>query len=55
MRSGVSTSVTLWPDAPHCWQLIAEVLPEARESIEEAAAFLRERAGEGLGAHEAGG
>ena len=44
-KSGVSTRLTLWPDAPHCWQLIAEVLPEARQSIEEAAAFLHEFAG----------
>jgi len=44
-EAGIEARVALWADAPHCWQLAAAVMPEARESIEQAAAFLRERAG----------
>jgi acetyl esterase/lipase len=55
VEAGVEARIALWPDAPHCWQLAAALMPQARESIEQAAGFLRERAGEGLGAHEAGG
>ena len=46
VEAGVDARVALWPDAPHCWQLAAALMPQARESIEQAAGFLRERAGE---------
>ena len=44
VEAGVDARVALWPDAPHCWQLAAALMPQARESIEQAAGFLRERA-----------
>ncbi len=46
VEAGVEARVALWVDAPHCWQLASALMPEARESIEQAAAFLREKAGE---------
>ncbi len=45
VEAGVDARVELWEDAPHCWQLAAALMPEARESVELAAAFLRERVG----------
>jgi acetyl esterase/lipase len=48
VEAGVEARVALWPDAPHCWQLAAALMPQARESIEQAAGFLRERAGEAV-------
>ena len=35
---GVTTTLELWPDAPHCWQMTAT--PQARKSLEKAGAFL---------------
>lgn len=39
--AGVAARLALWPGAPHGWQLAAGLLKEARESLIEAAAFLR--------------
>jgi len=39
--SGVEAKLVLWPGAPHGWQLAAGFLNEARESLAQAAAFLR--------------
>lgn len=44
--AGVGTRLRLWPVVPHSWQLATPYMPEARESLEEAAAFLLERARE---------
>ncbi len=44
-EAGVTTDLSVWPNAPHCWQLAVEILPEARRSIDEAASFLRLAAG----------
>jgi epsilon-lactone hydrolase len=52
VEAGVAARVALWPGAPHCWQLAAALMPQALQSIEQAAAFLRERMGEGLWPHE---
>lgn len=48
LEAGVDARVALWADAPHCWQLAAALMREGRESIEQAAGFLRERAGGAL-------
>ncbi len=39
-QAGVPVSIKLWPVVHHCWQLMWPRLPEARQSINEAAAFL---------------
>jgi acetyl esterase/lipase len=40
-EAGVAVELALWPEVPHCWQLAAGVMDEARESLAQAAAFLR--------------
>lgn len=40
-RAGVPVAFTVWRDVVHGWQLLAAILPEARRSIDEAAAFIR--------------
>jgi len=42
---GVTARLVLWPEVPHCWQLAAGLMEEARASLGEAAAFLRDAAG----------
>jgi len=37
---GVSVQLKVWPVVPHAWQLLAGRLPEARQSLKEAAEFL---------------
>ena len=44
-QAGVETKLALWPGVPHCWQLAHGVMAEGRASLQEAAAFLRSRAG----------
>ena len=44
-QAGVETKLALWPGVPHCWQLAHGVMAEGRASLQEAAAFLRARAG----------
>jgi len=40
MRSvGCDVELQVWPRMPHTWQLLAPVLPEAREAIDEVARF----------------
>lgn len=39
--AGVDATLTLYPGAAHIWQHFGSFLPEARQSIEEAAAFFR--------------
>jgi len=43
-QAGVETKLVLWPGVPHCWQLAQGLMAEGRASLQEAAAFLRERA-----------
>ncbi len=38
--AGVTVELRIWPVVPHVWQL-AQFVPEARESVESAAAFLK--------------
>jgi acetyl esterase/lipase len=40
-RAGVTVTLRIWPNVPHCWQIFAPFLPEARDALREAAAFIR--------------
>lgn len=31
----------VWPDMPHVWQLYTPMVPESRDALDRAAAFLR--------------
>jgi acetyl esterase/lipase len=42
--AGVSVDLQIWPVVPHAWQLAQTTLPEARQSLREAAAFLHAKA-----------
>jgi len=39
--AGVPVSLKIWPVVPHAWQLAPHKVPEARQSLREAAEFLR--------------
>lgn len=39
-QDGVPVELKLWPVVPHGWQLLVRSLPEARQSLNEAAVFL---------------
>jgi monoterpene epsilon-lactone hydrolase len=41
--AGVSVELKIWPVVPHAWQLAPHLIPEARQSLGESAAFLRAR------------
>ena len=43
--AGVRVEITLWPVVPHVWQLFHPFVPEGRQSLAAAAAFLRHAAG----------
>jgi acetyl esterase/lipase len=38
--AGVPVELKVWPVVPHAWQLAPQKIPEARQSVREAAAFL---------------
>lgn len=38
--AGVAVDLKIWPVVPHAWQLFYPTVPEARQSIHEASAFL---------------
>jgi epsilon-lactone hydrolase len=40
--AGVRVELKLWPVVPHAWQIAQRRLPEARQSVREAADFLRD-------------
>jgi acetyl esterase/lipase len=42
---GCDVDLQVWPQMPHTWQLLASVLPEAREAIGEIARFFSDRLG----------
>ena len=42
--AGVPVELKIWPVVPHAWQLAPHLIPEARESLKQAAAFLRAHA-----------
>jgi epsilon-lactone hydrolase len=39
--AGVSVELKVWPVVPHVWQLAPHKIPEARQSLQETAEFLR--------------
>jgi acetyl esterase/lipase len=39
--AGVRVELKIWPVVPHAWQLAPHLIPEARQSLHESAAFLR--------------
>ena len=43
--AGCDVELQVWPYMPHTWQLLAPVLPEAREAIDEIARFFAQRLG----------
>jgi monoterpene epsilon-lactone hydrolase len=45
--AGVRVELTVWPVVPHVWQLFHPYLPEGRQSLASAAAFLRHLTGGG--------
>lgn len=55
--TGVPVELKIWPVVPHAWQLAHRILPEARQSLQEASDFLLKHAaaksssGIGLGQH----
>ena len=42
-NDGVEVQMRLWSRVPHVWQFFAAVLPEARESLDVASHFIRDR------------
>ncbi len=44
-QAGTPTTLVVWQDAPHGWQLAAELMPEARDSVAQAAEFLHAATG----------
>lgn len=42
--AGVRVELKIWPVVPHAWQLAHQILPEARQSLQESAEFLRKHA-----------
>jgi len=42
--AGVPVELKIWPVVPHAWQLAAHLIPEGRQSLREAAAFLHAHA-----------
>jgi monoterpene epsilon-lactone hydrolase len=45
-RSGVDTTLQIWPGVPHDWQMFATILPEGRAALRDACAFIRARLGQ---------
>lgn len=45
--AGVRVELKVWPVVPHAWQLAPHMIPEARQSLRESAAFLRALTAEG--------
>src|SRR6266852_2706111 len=39
--AGVPVELKIWPVVPHAWQIAPHLIPEGRQSLQEAAAFLR--------------
>jgi epsilon-lactone hydrolase len=44
-EAGVGVTLRLWRHVPHVWQFFAAVLPEARESLQDAVTFVGEVTG----------
>lgn len=39
--AGVPVELKIWPVVPHAWQIAPHLIPEGRQSLQEAAKFLR--------------
>jgi len=39
--ANVQVDMEIWPDMPHVWQMYAPMVPESRQALDRAAAFLR--------------
>ena len=46
---GVSCDLRIYADMPHAWPLLSAILPEGRQAVDEAAAFLQQAAPRYLG------
>lgn len=42
-EAGAEVSLDLWDDTPHAWQFFSAFIPEARDAMSEAGAFIRQR------------
>jgi acetyl esterase/lipase len=42
-KSGVEVTLQTWRGLPHCWQIFAPALPEGRDALREASAFIASR------------
>jgi len=47
--AGVRVDLTVWPAVPHVWQMFHPFVPEGRQSLASAAAFLRRAGANGSG------
>jgi monoterpene epsilon-lactone hydrolase len=43
--AGVPVDLKIWPVVPHAWQLAPQLIPEARQSLRESAAFFQAHCG----------
>ena len=43
--AGVAADLRVYPDMPHVWPFLSAILPEGRQALDEAAAFLQSAAG----------
>lgn len=50
--AGVRVELKIWAAVPHVWQLVPSLIPEARESLKQAAEFLLQRLTSSAGAGE---
>jgi acetyl esterase/lipase len=39
--AGVTVEISVWPNLPHVWHVSQVFLPEAREAMDQAAAFAK--------------
>src|SRR5207245_11808699 len=51
--AGVPVELTVWPVVPHEWQLFHPILPEGRQSLRAASAFLSKAAAQSESARQA--
>jgi monoterpene epsilon-lactone hydrolase len=42
-KAGVEVTIQIWRGVPHCWQIFAPVLPEGRDALRAASAFIASR------------
>jgi epsilon-lactone hydrolase len=42
-KAGVEATLQIWRGVPHCWQIFAPALPEGRDALRQASAFMASR------------